>query len=113
MLIGRGAAAQKAESRSSSGRNLVPRAGWDEDGIAGGDFAGFAIDFHQAGAFQQEVEFLTPLVIMPLGAGPRRQGGLCEGLELDRGIGAVENAADGGTILGGEGSLGTQILDGH
>ena len=91
----------------------MPGSGWNEDGIAGGDFAGFAVDFHHTLAFEDEVEFFAELVVMPFGRLADGDGGFGEALVLHRSIRAVEDAANGAAVLGGEGCLRGKRVDGH
>lgn len=100
MRVGRRAATQ--EPQRGGGRDLVPGARRDENRIAGADRAGFRIDFHNASPLEHKIEFLAQLVVMAVGGPPGGKGGFREALVGDRGIGAVEDAPDGGTIFGGE-----------
>ena len=103
MRIGWGAAAEKAQR--FAGGDGVPGTRRDEDGIAGADGARLAVDLHFALALEDEIKLLCEPVVMPLRG---RAGGdlrLGEALLFDRGIGAVEDAADGRAVLGGEGFL--------
>src|SRR5687767_4664245 len=52
--IRRGAAAEEAEG--FVGGDLVPGVAGNEDGIARGDLAGFAVEFHEAATFEDEIE---------------------------------------------------------
>ena len=113
VTVGRSAAAEEAEGLAFVGGELVPGGAGDEDGVAGGDGLGFAVEFHEAGACEDEVEFLAELVVVALGGGAGGEGGFGEALELDGGVGAVEDAADGGAVLGGEGGLGGKRVDCH
>lgn len=109
--IGRSAAAEQAESLG--GGDLVPGAGGNEDGITWGDSAGFAIDFHGAVAFEDEVELLTELVIVTLGRLTNGDGGLGERLVLNRCVGLIQDATDRTAIFGGEGCLLGKLVDRH
>ena len=91
----------------------MPGTGWNENRIAGGDFAGFAVDFHGAVAFEDEVEFFAELVVVALGGLADGDGGFGEALILHRRIRAVEDAADGAAVFGGEGGLRGKRIDGH
>jgi hypothetical protein len=113
MRIRRSAAAQEAKGGVRVSSNLVPRRAGDQDGITGADVSGFAIDIHQAMPFEDEIELLTHFVIVPLGGGASGDGGFREALHFHRGIGAVQNAADGGAILRGERGLSGELVDGH
>ena len=62
--IWRRAAAEKAER--GGGRDLVPGAGRNQDRVAGCDRTLFSVDFHRALAFQQEIELLTFLMVVPI-----------------------------------------------
>ena len=77
----------------------------DEDGIAGGDGAGEAVDFDGSGAIEDEIDFLAELVEVAGGGGAGGQGGFGERLVLDGGVGVIEQAADGAAVFGGEGRL--------
>lgn len=111
MGIGWRAAAEEAEGLG--GGDLVPGTGGDEDGIAGGDGFFFSVYFHEAFAFEDEVEFFAELVVVALGRLPDGDGGLGEGLVLHGGIGPVQDATDGAAVLGGEGNLCGKRVDGH
>lgn len=111
MRIRRGAAAEEAEGLG--GGDLVPGARRDEDGIANGHGAFFAVDLHGALAFEDEVEFLTQLVVVALGGAADWDGGFGEALVLHGGIRAVQDAADGAAVLGGEGRLLGKLVQGH
>lgn len=93
--------------------DLMPGAGWDEDGVAGSDGARFAVDLHHARALQDEVELLGQLVMVPLGGSTGGNRRLGERLLLHGRIGAVEDAADRGTVLGREGLLPGKLVDRH
>jgi hypothetical protein len=106
-----GAAAEKAEI--CFGGDLVAGAGRDEDGVTGADVAGFAVDFHERGPFEEEVEFFAEPVVVAVGGLAGGHGGFGEALFFDRGVGAVEDATDGGAVFGGEGALIFELLDYH
>jgi len=91
----------------------VPGAWGDEDGVAWGDGAGGAVDFHFGGAFKDEVKFFANAMVVAFGGAAGGEGGLGEGLVLDWGVGEVEQAADGGAVFGGEGGLGGEGTDDH
>jgi len=111
VVVGRGAAAEEAEF--GFGGDLVARPGRDEDGISGGDIAGFAVDLHQGGAFEKEIKFLAELVVVAFGGLARSHGGLGQTLLFDGCVGAVEDAADGGPVFGREGALISDWLHYH
>ena len=73
---------------------------------------GSAVDFHESGAFEEEVEFFGEAVEVALGGVAGGKAGFGEGLVLDGGVAAVEEAADGGAVLGGEGGLAVEVEDG-
>ena len=100
MRIRRGAAAEEAQR--GEGGDLVPGSPWDEDGVTGGDFAGGAVDFHGAGAFEQKIKLLAQFVVVAVGGGPHREGGLGQTLVLDRGICAIQDTAYRGAVFGRE-----------
>jgi hypothetical protein len=91
----------------------MPGAGGNEDGITWRDFAGFAIYFHGAVAFEDEVELFAELVVVAFGRSADRDGGFGEALVLHWSVGAVEDAADGAAVFGGEGGLRGKSLDRH
>jgi len=101
------------EAEGLSGGDLVPRAGRNEDGVAGGDGAGFAVDLDVAVAFENKVEFFAEPVVVALGGLANGDGGFGEALVLHRGVRAVEDAADGAAVFGGEGGLRGKRIDGH
>lgn len=87
------------------GGDLVPGARGNEDGVAGVDGLSGAIDFHFGGAFEDEVEFLTEAMVVAFGGAAGGECGFGEGLVLDRGVGQVEQATNGGAVFGREGRL--------
>lgn len=111
VVVGWGAAAEEAEW--GVGGDLVTGAGGDEDGVAGADVSGGALDFHAGGALEEEIKFLADFVVMAVGGLSGCHGGFGEALLFDRGVGAVEDAADGGAVLSGEGALIFDLPDYH
>lgn len=111
MRIGRCAAAEEAEGFVRL--DLVPGVTRDEDGIASGDLARFAVEFHQSAAFEDEVKFLGELVKMPLGGAAGGEAGFGQALQFNGGIRAVQDAPDGGAVFGGERLLGGKRVDCH
>lgn len=91
----------------------MPSTGWDEDGIAGGHRALFAVDLHHAVAFEDEVKLFTELVVVSLGRLADGDGGFGEALVRHWRIRAVEDAANGAAVLGGKGGLLGEGVDGH
>ena len=91
----------------------MPGSGGNEDGVAGDDGVACAVDLHCALAFEDEVEFFAELVVVALGGLADGDGGLSEALILHRCVGAVEDAADGAAVFGGEGILLGKLVDGH
>ena len=91
----------------------MPGTGWDEDGVAGGDLAAFAVDLHGPLPFEDEVELLAEFVVVALGGLADGDGGFGEALVLHGGVGAVEDAADGAAVFGGKGGLRGKSLDSH
>ena len=80
MRIRRRAATEEAEGLR--GGDLMPRVGWNQDGIAGGDVASFTVDLHGALPFEDEVELFAELVVMTLGWLADGDGGLGKTLIL-------------------------------
>ena len=111
MRVWRSAAAEQAECLG--GGDLMPGAGGNEDGITWRDSAGFAIDFHGAVAFEDEVELLAELVIVTLGRLTDGDGGFGEGLVLNRCVGLIQDAADRAAVFGCEGCLLGKLVDRH
>ena len=103
MRIGRRAAAKEAERLP--GGDLVPGRRGDQNGVTGTDGSGFAVDLHGAVAFQDEVKLLAEFVVVAFGGAAGGDGGFGEALVFDGCVGPVEDAADLGAILGGEGFL--------
>lgn len=93
--------------------DLVPSARWNQDGVAWADGTDLAIDFHGPRAFENEVEFLTHLVVVPLGGLANGNGGFGKGLVLDGCIGLIQNATDRAAIFGGEWRLLGKLVDRH
>lgn len=113
VLIGRRTSAQKTQGDGTGARDLMPGSRRDEDGIAGAHRLPLAIQLHFPGAFQKKINFLREAVVMPLGGLTKRERGLGEGLKLHGSIRPVQQAADGGAVLGGKGCLGVAVLKGH
>ena len=113
VLIGRRTGAQKTQGDRTGARDLMPGSRRDEDGIAGADRLPLAIQLHFPGAFQKIINFLREAVVMSLGGLTKRERGLSEGLKLHGRIRPVQQAADGGAVLGGKGYLGIAVLEGH
>ena len=103
MAVGRSAAAEK--SHGCKRANLVPGSRRYQHSVACLDFAEIVFKFHQAASFEDEIEFLAELVIMPFRGLSRWNGGLREALVANRCVRAVENASNGRTIFCGEGFL--------
>lgn len=91
----------------------MPGVWGNEDGVAGADSAGVAVDLHGPLPFENEVKLLAELVVVALGRLTDRHGGFGEALVLHRSVGPIQDAADGATILGGEGILCGKLVDGH
>ena len=100
MRIRRGAAAEEAQG--SGGGDLVPCTRWNENGVAGGDFLGGAVDFHGSGAFEEKVDLFAQFVVMAVGGGADREAGFGKALVFDRSICAIEDTAYRGAIFGRE-----------
>lgn len=75
---------------------------WDQDGVARTDESGRPVDLHVTRAFQQEIDLLTPLVVVPLSRSANRQTGFREALILHRSVRQVQNTANLRAILGDE-----------
>lgn len=91
----------------------MPRVRWNQDGIAGADVAGFAVDLHGPLPFEDEVEFFAELVVVAVGRLAHGDRGFSEALILHRRVGAVQDAADGAAVLGREGRLMGKLVEGH
>ena len=111
MGVRRRAAAEKAQRLPRADR--MPCAGRDEDGISGADGAGFAIDFHFPGAFEDEIEFFAEFVIVALRRASERHPRFGEALLFDGRVGAIEDAPDGGPVFRGEWRLGFEVQNNH
>jgi len=109
--VGRGAAAEELQWFDRA--DLMPRSGRDKDGITRFHLAGFAVDFHETGAGKQVIEFLTELMVMPLCFASGGERGFRQALIGYRCIGQVQQAADRGTVLGGERGLLLAVADFH
>ena len=103
VIVGGSAGAEEGEIGGSG--DLVPSTGGNENGVADFDRAGVAVEFHGAGAGKEEVNFFGEFVVMAVGGFTGWEEGFGEALIGDRGVGAVEDAADGGAVFGGEGFL--------
>ena len=71
----------------------------DENGVTGRHGTGFAVDFHEALAFENKVELLAFPVVVAFGGAPRRDLRLGEALVFDRRIRPVKNASDPGAVF--------------
>lgn len=85
----------------------------DEYGVTWADFTGLAVDLHGPLPFKDEVELFAELVVVAFGRSADRDGGFGEALVLHWSVGAVEDAADGAAVFGGEGGLRGKSLDRH
>lgn len=83
----------------------MPGAWRNENSVAECHILDSSIDFHNAAAFQNEIKLLAEFVVVAFGCATRGDGGFGEALVFDGGVGAVEDAADLGAVLGGEGFL--------
>lgn len=99
-----GRAATK-KAKGLGGGDLVPGSRGDQDRVSGSDRAPFGIDFHDAFAFQDEIELFAFLMIVALRGAAGEDARLGEALVADGGIGAVKDAANPRPILGGKGFL--------
>jgi hypothetical protein len=111
MVVEGGAGAKEAEFRPCG--DLVAGAGGNEDGVAGADVTGFAIDVHEGRALEEEIKFLAEFVVVAFGGLTRSHGGLGQTVFFHGRIGAVEDAANGGAVFGREGALIFELLDYH
>ena len=111
MRVRRRAAAEETQ-RLACGDG-VPGTRRDEDRVSTCDLAGLAIDLDHARAFQDEVKLFRCLVVVPLGGTSGGHLRLCEALLLHGSVRPIENAADGGAILGDEGDLFGELDNGH
>ena len=84
----------------------MPCPRWDEDGVTWDHATGDASDLHLGAAFENEIEFLTESMVVTLSAATSGHGGFGERLVLHGCVRQVQETADGGTVLGGEGRLG-------
>lgn len=91
----------------------MPCAGRNEDRIARADILERAVHFHAAGSFLNEIKLLAQAMVVALRESSRWHRGFRKRLILHRRISPVEDAPDCGAILGGEGSLGCEVEDGH
>ena len=111
MRIGRRAGAEEAQRRLSP--NDVRGAGRQQDRIARPDFAPVAVHLDLTAPIEDEIDLLSPLVMMALGGLSRRQPGLGQALVLHRRVGPVEDAANDRAVGRGERCLGFQIANFH
>jgi chromate reductase len=109
--VGRRAATEEAQRLAR--RDRVPRARRDQDRVARTDLARLAVDLHRAAALDDEVELLGAAVVVALRRGARRQRRLGQALVEHRRVRAVEQAADGRAVPGGEGRLVGERADDH
>ena len=113
MGVGRRATTQETQCVTAGVGDLVPGSRRDENGIVGGDGFLFPIDFHQPLTAEDEVDFFSELVIVALRLPAGGQRGFGKGLILHRCVGFVQDAADGRSVRGGEGSLLVEVLNVH
>jgi len=66
----------------------------NQNAVADTDLTKLSIDLHAPLALEQKVELFACAMVVPLGAGTRRQTCFRKALVLDRGIRAVQNAPD-------------------
>lgn len=105
------AAAEKAQRLGR--RDLMPGTGRDQNAIPGPDGTFFPVEFHAAGAFEDEVEFLAELVVMAIRCGTDRKTCLRQTLVPHRGVRLVENTANRRAVLGRKFLLIPEVLDNH
>ena len=103
MRIGRCTAAEKAQVFER--RDLVPGTGRNENRISLADRSAFPVHLHFSPAGQKEVELLRKLMVMAVRRSSGRKRRLGQALIPDRGVGRIQNAADGRAVPRREGSL--------
>ena len=91
----------------------MPSTRGDQDRVSRADLAHFSVDLHRAASLEDVVDLLAEPVVVPLRRSALRQTRLGETLILHRSVGVIEEAADRGSIGGGEGGLGVTGLDDH
>ncbi len=91
----------------------MPRAGRDEDRIAGADLARGSVDFHLCRSLEKKINFLAHPVVVALRESSRRKSGLGEALVADRRVGMVEDFADRRTVLCHKGGLLGNVAEDH
>ncbi len=91
----------------------MPRTRRDQNCVPGSHFPGFPVDFHEAASGENEVNFLTGAMVVPLRTAFERERCFCEALIFNGCVGEVENAADRGTVSGGKRSLFCDLIDCH
>jgi 3-dehydroquinate synthase len=91
----------------------MPGSGGDQHGIPGSDLLPDPVDFHPSLSLEDVVELLAVAVVVAFGGGSRGDGGLREALSAHWRVGKVEQAADGRSVLGGEGCLPVAVADFH
>lgn len=91
----------------------MPSTRWNQNGVTRTDGAGFAVDLHGSLAFEDEVELFAELVVVAFGGLADGDSGFGEALVLHGRVRAVEDAADGAAVLGGERRLRGKLVDGH
>ena len=95
VAVRRGAAAEEPKLRH--GYALVPRAGWDQGGVAGSNVPALVVDLELTLSFEHEVDLLARPVVVPLRRLTRCQGGLGQALPL-----RVMQLADRRSVFGRE-----------
>lgn len=83
----------------------MPFPGRNENGITGSDGSLFSVDFHEAGSFENKVDFLTFPMVMPLRCAARGEAGFGEALVNNRRVSPVQNAPDSRAVCRREGFL--------
>ena len=91
----------------------MPGAGRDEDRIARTNDPTFAVEFHFARAFEDEIELFRDHVIVPLGPASCGDPRFREALVFYGRIRAIENRTDSRAVFRDKRQLGREILDGH
>ena len=109
--VGRRAAAKKPQV--FFGADRVPRAGWNQNGIACNDLAGFARNFDFAASFEDIVKLFAELVVMPLGFAAGRYPSFREALLFDGRIRAIKDRTNGRSVFCRKRRLRFEILNGH
>ena len=80
----------------------MPCSGRDQDGVTRLHVFELIVDLHLPLAFEDEIKFLTDAMVMTLSGAAGGDGGLSQRLIFNRGVGEIQQTANGRTVFGGK-----------